>query len=745
MLRCCVCVVVLLLCLACVPAVSTNLPFVLKTQYVPVDSHNSLRPGRSLSLYVVSRQARAAANRAAFNARTQDKARSVSDRVANAQAQKQLMTGDDNHFTVLVARNTDAQAAEQGWAAKPSLPNRLQQRLATLKIGNQAATHFERQARAAANRAAFLANIAKKAHDESEKLANATSRRAVAQGDGANGCIFSVGAGAEEKNDNQSGWGAAKPLPARLSARLQTLKQAHAPKPHAERTAAAAARRAAFQASIAAKAAAETDKIANAASRRALATGDANTFTVAFAGAEEDAAIDAKQGWNQTNRLPTRLSERLNELGAQFGQAPFAERQAQAGAKRAAFLAGVAAKASAEADKVSAAQSRRALAAGDDTHFTVAGDDDVTVQERGWGYKPPMPARLSKRLSALRQQFKPTAFSEREARADANRAAHLAAIQRKAGAETDKVMNAQSRRAVVVGNENSLFTVDASEEANTAEAKATGWGVPVPLPKRLAARVSAVRSKFASKDNLETRQRKAAANRAAHYAGIQGKAHASSERMLAVHSRKQLVDGNAECFRVEFNGEETETKTGWGPGSPTLPKRLARRAAGMLRKSPQRNPFEAMNRAAENRDQYLAAVIGKARQTAAKMQAARERKLKHEMDSGIILLNTANQRALSPVKLPQRLSERVEALTTRFGYDGAEREKRVAENRVRRIAEIRSKAAAASQKIAMARERRAQAAKQQRLDRMSGPAPAEAEAEEKTGVCERSRNGCVVC
>ena len=90
----------------------------------------------ALSLYLVSRQARAAANRAAFNARTQDKARSVSDRVANAQAQKQLMTGDDNHFTVLVARNTDAQAAEQGWAAKPSLPNRLQQRLATLKSGN---------------------------------------------------------------------------------------------------------------------------------------------------------------------------------------------------------------------------------------------------------------------------------------------------------------------------------------------------------------------------------------------------------------------------------------------------------------------------------------------------------------------------------------------------------------------------------------------------------------------------------
>ena len=73
---------------------------------------------------------------------------------------------------------------------------------------------------------------------------------------------------------------------------------------------------------------------------------------------------------------------------------------------------------------------------------------------------------------------------------------------------------------------------------------------------------------------------------------------------------------------------------------------------------------------------------------------SRQRKFQTEMDAGIVLINTVNQRKMSPVKLPQRLSERVEALTLKFGYDGAEKEKRVEENRQRRLNEIRTKAKA---------------------------------------------------
>ena len=109
--------------------------------------------------------------------------------------------------------------------------------------------------------------------------------------------------------------------------------------------------------------------------------------------------------------------------------------------------------------------------------------------------------------------------------------------------------------------------------------------------------------------------------------------------------------------------------------SPNMPKRLAARAAQLLKQSPTKQKLTAkIGRGDANRAKHNEAVRAKASKTIAKMQAARARKLLNEMDAGIVLLNTAEQRKLSPVKLPKRLSERVERLTMRFGYDGAERE-----------------------------------------------------------------------
>lgn len=154
--------------------------------------------------------------------------------------------------------------------------------------------------------------------------------------------------------------------------------------------------------------------------------------------------------------------------------------------------------------------------------------------------------------------------------------------------------------------------------------------------------------------------------------------------------------------------------------SPNMPKRLAARAAQLLKQSPTKQKLTAkIGRGDANRAKHNEAVRAKASKTIAKMQAARARKLLNEMDAGIVLLNTAEQRKLSPVKLPKRLSERVERLTMRFGYDGAEREKRVEENRLRRISEIRAKAAAASQKIAAAKARRAKINREKQLERIN--------------------------
>ena len=75
---------------------------------------------------------------------------------------------------------------------------------------------------------------------------------------------------------------------------------------------------------------------------------------------------------------------------------PYQTRVANADKNRAAHLTRVQHKASHNQDKALAAMSRRHMATGDASHFTVAAtdDDDAVVQQQGWGYKPPMPARL---------------------------------------------------------------------------------------------------------------------------------------------------------------------------------------------------------------------------------------------------------------------------------------------------------------------------------------------------------------
>ena len=271
------------------------------------------------------------------------------------------------------------------------------------------------------------------------------------------------------------------------------------------------------------------------------------------------------------------------------------------------------------------------------------------------------------------------------------------------------------------------------------------------LPVHLEQRYKALNAKFHGHTDPMTKQKAAAQKRAQFNNQKILKAHESVDRMLAAQSRKSLQEGNEACFRVEFTEateDQGEHQQGWGNTSPKLPKHLVRRAAAMIKQSPTKNPFEAMNKAnkaTENRDEYLNALVAKAHQTSVKMEAARLRKLRNEMDAGIILINTANQRKLSPVKLPTRLAERVEALTLKFGYNGAEKEVQVQANRIRRLNEIRLKAAAGSKRAAAAKERRAQMAKQQLLERIQNPMESNGDAEEDEGCAKKTRKSCTVC
>jgi hypothetical protein len=662
------------------------------------------------------------------------KASAESDRVANVQGQLKLMKGDKNTFTVTF--EGDCAAPKQGWTVKPPLPNALKDRLNALKAGTL--DQPTKQARAAANRQKFLNEIVQKAAVENEKSMNAENRRLLAKGD--ENSLFSVDA--SEGDSSKAGWGnQSTRIPPHLQDRLTELTKKHAAKPHAIRQANAEQRRGELLRSVAMKAAMETDKVNNAISRKKLEAGDSNTFTVTLNGEESQ---ESAQGWKQKNRLPARLAERLKSLGETFQMKPYNARVEKASAKRAEHLNSLATKASAENDKLAAAKSRRQLANGDDSHFTVASvEEDEVVQQHGWGFKPTIPNHLQKRLSTLNKRFGSREGQElKQARAAANRAKFQENIAKKAAYESEKCMNAKSQKALIEGNE-TLFTTNLSGEE--VEDNKNGWGVKTALPKRLEERYKALNAKFHGTKDPMAKQRDAAQKRADFNNKKVLKAHESIERMFAAQSRKALQEGNESCFRVEFNEDKDTIEQGWGKTSPKLPKRLAQRAADLIKKSPTKNPFEQMNKATEKRDEYLSTLIAKAHQTSVKMEAARKRKLKNEMDAGIILLNVGQQRKMSPVKLPARLSERVEALTLKFGYNGAEKEKRVEENRQRRLNEVRHKASASAKRAAAAKERRIAIARQQQLERIQNATTIEEEEEDDVGCAKKAKKDCTIC
>ena len=315
------------------------------------------------------------------------KASAESDRVAQVQVQQKLMKGDANTFTVTFDAAEDSEnEKKQGWVMKPPLPIALKERLHTLNQQHSSKMDQPtKQAKAAANRLQFQQSIAAKAAYENEKSMNATSRRLVAKGDA--NTLFSVSAVEDEENQaSVAGWGAQNTrIPPHLQDRLTEMTAKHATQPHAVRQQAADHRRTLQLRSVANKAALETDKISNALSRKKLETGDANTFTVTLGQDGGDPNTQA-QGWKQKKpRLPTRLANRLKSLGETFQMKPYTARVEKASAKRAAHLTALVSKASLENDKLAAAESRRQLASGDDSHFTVAStnDDDAVVQQQG--------------------------------------------------------------------------------------------------------------------------------------------------------------------------------------------------------------------------------------------------------------------------------------------------------------------------------------------------------------------------
>ena len=98
-------------------------------------------------------------------------------------------------------------------------------------------------------------------------------------------------------------------------------------------------------------------------------------------------------------RLPKRLAQRNNKLQQQFKKAPYAEREAEANARREMFYDTVA----------NTARSTRSKGLGNKNMYSVVPADEEEFkmkQANGWGKAVMMPKRLKERVAFLNAKFK---------------------------------------------------------------------------------------------------------------------------------------------------------------------------------------------------------------------------------------------------------------------------------------------------------------------------------------------------
>ena len=288
---------------------TTKLPKVLSERLA------TLAPSsKTTTASLVTKQQKAAANRKAANEAKQAKANKSSARIAAAKDRKHAQVRADAPAGIFqVDASEGNNAASGGWNENIKLPARLAKRVEEVNA------HFDYDVmkRYANTEAKYISKqdaIVAKAKIASERVEAAKVRRALRKGDDFHFTVTST----EESMDKAQGWAPKPQMPARLQARLDTLKgkfTSASPNTRQER---AAIKRATFHKSIAAKGRAETEKCEAATRTRALASGSATHFTVSeakFAG-DVDETMANKHGWGtqQTSKLPSRLQERLASM-----------------------------------------------------------------------------------------------------------------------------------------------------------------------------------------------------------------------------------------------------------------------------------------------------------------------------------------------------------------------------------------------------------------------------------------------
>lgn len=394
-------------------------------------------------------------------------------------------------------------------------------------------------------------------------------------------------------------------------------------------------------------------------------------------------SVNAETGENTENNLwengqpkmPKFLQERANKLSKQFHGVDKEQRMLQANENRAQNLRNIQGKAQKFIKKAEVAQAKRAAfqERNSENTFTQAGSP---FKLRG-----NMADRASKDVIHHQKSTSPVnVASNLEARFatfESNRAQQMDATVQRARKSQAKVGQAKKKQnqlkaqGVLTAGFVGTVTLDGDTNAATST---HGWGSPMKLPSRLAARSEALQQRFMySPTNM---QQKAAANRKAFLDGVAAKAAAVNARTAMVLARKAAMDqANAGMYTVFTTGEGEEVSSfgaaGWNKRAQ-MPQKLRKRYQALRRKFAY-DPEAKMAQAAENYEKVLMMKRIKARFHSAKAEQARDR----------VALRTGNAATFSfsanpeenesvqgwgkqGVRIPKRLRDRLQGLRAQF-------------------------------------------------------------------------------
>jgi len=522
------------------------------------------------------RVANAEKNREAQLMDVRIKARDFSSKAQQARDRKALKEG--NEFTFSFSADPDNNDAEQGWGVQNvKLPKALKMRCENLQQQFKKEPFAVRDAEAKARREQFYSEISAKARTFSGAPM------------GVNAYSISFNKKDDDFVETQTGWTDSQiVMPTALKARCNKLNAQFKPKPHAERQQVADTNRAQFMAERVAKGRAVSFKVDSAKAKRGMMQA-AGFFNVNATDANDN---NSNAGWGVRTRLPKRLAQRNNKLQQQFKKAPYAEREAEANARREMFYDTVA----------NTARSTRSKGLGNKNMYSVVPADEEEFkmkQANGWGKAVMMPKRLKERVAFLNAKFNNRQpYEVRRQQAFYNRQAFNEHTKQFANLNAMKAVNAAERRSEF--EDNMVIFSNAQ---------------PVAMPTKLAERANFLQAKFKKKNTYEERRFNASMNR--------GKFNLEKSKMAASFSnRTNTVQAQKEAFAVNMSLINVN-----GPvDSPVkMPKRLQKRVVDLHEKFSY-DPFKRAQHVEANRQSRLAMIRAKAARQKTRAAAAAARR-----------------------------------------------------------------------------------------------------------------------